>query len=64
MKNRVGLLVLAIAALLPSSVYSNGEHGGATSPEGGIPRVSVHGYHVELLTTPSPVRVGMEARIV
>jgi hypothetical protein len=58
------MLVLVLGILCPSSVYSNGEHGGATSPEGGIPRVSVHGYHVELLTTPSPVRVGVEARIV
>jgi polyferredoxin len=58
------MLLLFLGILFPSSAISHGEHEAAAPPEGGVSRVSVHGYEVELLTRPSLVRVGREARVV
>ncbi len=59
----VFLLVL-IWAFSAKSVFAHGDHGDAAPPAGGISIVSLEGFQVELLTSPSPPRAGRENKIV
>ncbi|MBI3989722.1 MAG: 4Fe-4S binding protein [candidate division NC10 bacterium] len=61
---RLALFGFTGVILFSSWAFPHGEHGGATAPEGGVSLVSLHGYQVELLTRPAPVRAGTEAGIV
>ncbi|HEV8663277.1 MAG TPA: 4Fe-4S binding protein [Candidatus Methylomirabilis sp.] len=59
----ISRLLGAILLLLPAAAAAHGEHG-AASPLGGMSRVTVQGYQVELLSQPGPLAAGQESQIV
>ena len=56
-------LALVLVALLPAAAGAHGEHG-AVNPAGPISTIGVGGYHVEVLSQPSPLATGRTGQII
>ena len=61
--SRAAALALVLVALLPAAAGAHGEHG-AVNPAGPISTIGVGGYHVEVLSQPSPLATGRTGQII